>query len=132
MIHHMVLRRTNYYPKYHRNSQFDLQNPFLTFEFGPKLTFRHWNPILTYKFGPKIALSHTKSYMTFELRPNFTFFRLYYPCSKNKSVVARLDWSFFCAFVFTFNKHFFFLKRLIKCINACLCVYTIRDFFYSL
>ena len=49
-----------------RISNFDIQNPILTFKFGPNFEFVIQNPILTFEFGPNIDFWHSKSY--FEIR----------------------------------------------------------------
>ena len=55
-------------------SNFDIQNPILTFEFGPNIEFDIQNPILTFDFGPNIEFWHSKSY--FDIR-TWTEYRIF-------------------------------------------------------
>ena len=53
-----------------RISYFDIQNPILAFEMGPKSHYDIQNPILKFENEPNIVFWHSKSYLAFELRPN--------------------------------------------------------------
>ena len=55
-------------------SNFDIQNPILTFEFRPNIEFDIQNPILTFDFGPNIEFWHSKSY--FDIR-TWTEYRIF-------------------------------------------------------
>ena len=53
-----------------RISYFEIQNPILAFEIGPKSHYDIQNPILKFENEPNIVFWHSKSYLAFELRPN--------------------------------------------------------------
>ena len=110
-----------------RISNFDIQNPILTFEFGPNIAFWHsksyfdirirteyriltfkilfWhsnldrisnfdiqNPILTFEFGPNIEFWHSKSYFDIQIRAEYrilTFEILFW--HSNSGIISHFD-----------------------------------------